>query len=59
MRTVNCPICGRSFETARPNKKYCSLVCREAGKQLKRICWEKKNPTYNHDYFQEHKKAKK
>lgn len=58
MRTVICPICGKSFETARPNKKYCSLICREAGKQLKRLYWKEENPTYDADYYREHKKGK-
>lgn len=58
MRIVKCPICGRSFETARPNKKYCCLVCREAGKQLNRLHWEKKNPNYNQSYYQRNKQRK-
>lgn len=58
MRNIKCPICGRSFETARPNKKYCSLICREAGKQLKRIYWENENPNYNANYYQSHKVMK-
>lgn len=58
MRIVKCPICGKKFETARPNKKYCSLICREAGKQLKRIYWENKNPNYNATYYREHKRDK-
>lgn len=59
MRIVKCPICGKEFETARPNKKYCSLICREAGKQLKRIYWENENPNYNAAYYQEHKQRDK
>ena len=59
MRIVKCLICGKEFETARPNKKYCSLICREAGKQLKRIYWENENPNYNADYYQEHKQRDK
>jgi len=58
MRTAICPICGKEFETARPNKKYCSLICREAGKQLRRLYWKEENPTYNADYYREHKKGK-
>lgn len=58
MRVITCPICGREFETARPNKKYCSLICREAGKQLNRLYWNRENPTYNRDYYQDHKRDK-
>lgn len=55
MRIVKCPICGKEFETARPNKKYCSLICREAGKQLSRLYWNRENPTYNRDYYRKQK----
>lgn len=55
MRVITCPICGRSFETVRSNAKYCSLSCREAGRQIKRLDWEERNPRYNSNYYHEHK----
>ena len=47
---VECPICGAKFSTTRPNKKYCSFTCKEAGTILRRILWAQKNPNYNAEY---------
>ena len=46
-KLIKCPICGREFETNRPNKKYCCFSCKEAGRRLKRLQWEDKNPGYS------------
>lgn len=51
MKTVICPICGTAFETERPNKKYCSFSCKEAGLKLRRMKWELDNPGYNTEYM--------
>jgi len=42
-----CEICGREFETNQPHKLYCSFVCKESGKILKRMEWEREHPAYN------------
>ena len=58
-----CAICGKEFETTKPNKKYCSLSCKEAGKRLQRMKWEHENPDYNREYMREymreHRKTQK
>lgn len=58
MKKVVCPICGAEFETARPNKKYCSFSCKEAGRQLRRMMWGAANPDYSKAYMQQYRKAK-
>lgn len=59
MSVKKCLICGQEFETARPNKKYCSLVCRESGAKLRRMKWNDKNPRYSTDYMQKYRKEKR
>lgn len=54
-----CEICGAEFETNRPNKKFCSLSCREAGRLVARMKWEERNPGYITDYMQKYRKAAK
>jgi hypothetical protein len=60
--TKTCAICGRSFETARGCKKYCSLSCREAGRIKNRLHWLDDNPDYMRDkmrgYMKEYRKRK-
>lgn len=58
-KEIECPICGRIFETKKPNKKYCSFSCREAGRKLKRLQWEDENPTYNAEYMKEYRATHK
>lgn len=58
-KTVTCPICGAEFETNRPNKKYCSFTCKEAGRQLRRMKWEAKNPHYSTEYMKKYRTAQK
>jgi len=58
-KVVLCPICGAKFETSRPNKKYCSFTCKEAGAKLRRMKWEDKNPHYNTTYMQQYRAERK
>lgn len=58
-KKVTCAICGAEFETARPNKKYCSFSCREAGRKLQRMKWDGKNPHYSRDYMKQYRTAQK
>ena len=58
-KTIKCPICGLEFTTSRPNKKYCSFTCKEAGHKLQRLKWEDKNPGYNRSYMQAYRKKDK
>jgi endogenous inhibitor of DNA gyrase (YacG/DUF329 family) len=58
-KTVTCPICGKQFETNRPNKKYCSFTCKEAGRQLRRMKWAADNPNYSAEYMRKYRKGVK
>lgn len=58
-KIVTCGICGRSFETNKPNKKYCSLSCREAAAKVRRLEWEDRNPGYNMKYQREYRQRNK
>ena len=58
-KTVKCPICGQVFVTSRPNKRYCSFVCREAGSKLRRLKWESKNPEYQKEYMRKRRQEEK
>ena len=58
-KQVKCPICGAEFETSRPNKKYCSFSCKEAGHKLQRLKWEANNAGYNAEYMKAYRKQKK
>ena len=58
-KLVKCPICGAEFETSRPNKKYCSFTCREAGRKLQRMKWDGENPHYSTEYMKGYRAAKK
>ena len=49
-KEVKCKICGKVFETEKPNKRYCSFVCKEAAITKKRIEWKVANPHYYRDY---------
>ena len=59
VKTVICPICGAQFQTARPNKKYCSFTCKEAGRKLQRMKWETENPDYSRNYMRAYRTAQK
>lgn len=59
MKNVICPMCGRQFETNKPNKKYCSFSCREAGRKLQRMKWDAQNPDYNAEYMRGYRAAQK
>lgn len=58
-KKVKCLICGAEFETSRPNKKYCSFSCKEAGRQLQRMKWKEANPHYNAEYMKKYRTAQK
>ncbi len=52
-KEVKCGICGKVFVTDKPNKKYCSFVCRESAIKLKRLSWKTNNPEYYKNYFRQ------
>ena len=58
-KVIICPMCGLKFETSRPNKKYCSFSCKEAGAKLRRMKWDSQNPDYIKTYMQEYRKKNK
>lgn len=58
-KIITCPICGKQFETIKPNKKYCSFSCKEAGAKFRRMNWEDQNPNYNKDYMKEYRRKAK
>ena len=55
LKKKTCPICHRDFETTKPNKKYCSFSCREAGQQLHRLKWEDRNQGYSAAYMKKYR----
>lgn len=55
-KIIKCAICGTEFKTEKPRKKYCSLSCREAGAELRRMKWEEKNPHYVKEYMRKYRK---
>lgn len=55
-KKVVCPICGTEFMTDRPNRKYCSLNCKEASIKLKQMRFLEENPTYFRDYMRERRR---
>lgn len=52
-----CVICGKTFETEHKNKKYCSLVCKDASDRKKRLEWKIKNPDYYRDYMRKRRQS--
>ena len=56
MRQLICRICGSGFETDKPNQKYCSFVCKEAGRRIRHKDWKASNPGYNTEYAREYRK---
>lgn len=59
MKTVKCVICGAEFITDKGNKKYCSLICKDAGIALKRMKWKEANPEYYKNVYQKNKEAQR
>lgn len=55
LKRIVCPICGHSFETDKPNIKYCCFECREAGRKLRRLKWNNKHPDYNKAYMKQYR----
>lgn len=58
-KLVKCSICGREFETARSNKKYCCFVCREAAQQLRYLRWYNNHPGEKAEYMRRYRKEKR
>ena len=58
-RKVKCAICGVEFETQKPNIKYCSFTCKDAGRRLKRAKWEDAHAGYNAEYARNKRRADK
>ena len=58
-KVITCPMCGKQFETSRPNKKYCCFSCKDAGRRLQRMKWETKNPHYITTYMKKYRTARK
>lgn len=59
MKTVICPICGKVLQTDKPNKKYCSFACKEAGQKVLRLKWEARNAHYMKEYMKEYRRREK
>ena len=59
VKTRKCALCGRDFETTRPNKKYCSLTCKEARQKLQRMKWKDANPDYYKGYMKKYRESDK
>ena len=58
-KQIKCPICGKEFETDRPNKRYCSFTCKEAGQILRRMKCNEKNPNYGKEYMQKYRQKER
>ena len=50
-----CKICGKAFESDKPNAKYCCLSCKEQGRRLRQVEWEKRHPNYRRDYMRKYR----
>lgn len=59
MKKIECPICGKVFETERHNKKYCCLSCQAAGKKLQRMKWDDNHKGYSANYMRTYRKREK
>ena len=58
-KVIKCPICGAEFTTNKPNKKYCSFSCKEAGLKLQRMKWNDANKGYSTEYMRIYRTAQK
>ena len=58
MQKKTCPICGAEFQTQQKSKRYCSFTCREAGRILRRMKWERDNPDYYANYMRAYRKRR-
>ena len=59
MKQVICPICKKTFTTEKPNKRFCSFSCKEAGARYRRMLWQDKNPDYMAAYMRDYRAKKK
>ena len=55
-RKIVCKVCGAVFETALPNKKYCSPECREIGEKERRKTYA---ASYQTEYMRQRRARKK
>lgn len=55
-RTIKCDICGKEFNTAGKNIKYCSLECGAIGRAYKKRMWLETRDNYMRDYMREYRK---
>lgn len=55
IREKNCIICGKAFSTEHKNKKYCSLVCKDAALRIKKMKWRQENPGYMTEYMKKYR----
>lgn len=58
MKKAICSICGREYETAATNSRYCSLACKEKGRKERRAAWEAAHPAYNREYMKAYRKKR-
>lgn len=58
-KTKKCPICGLEFDTSKPNKRYCSYSCKEAGQILRRMKWKDNNPDYSKEYMKKYRQKER
>lgn len=59
MKNRKCKICGADFETEQPNRKYCGLSCREAGRIYSQLKRKDKNPAYFTEYMRKYRRERK
>lgn len=59
MKTVICKICGKTFLTELPNKKFCSYTCKIANDKMRRMIWEEEHKGYGARYMREYRRAKR
>lgn len=59
MKLVYCSICGKEFYTDAKNKKYCSLICKEAGRKLHKSLWDENNANYITEYMRTYRANKR
>lgn len=59
MKTIQCAVCKRIFESENKNIKYCSLKCREIGRTTRQSVWMNEQRNYMRDYMREYRKRQK
>lgn len=59
MKIIKCPICGKETAKIKPNAKYCSLACKEVGRQINRLKWKNQNSGYMCKYMKDYRRKEK